>query len=172
MTNAVFLDRDGVINQPIIVDNKPYAPRSEKDFVVYPYVAQALEKIVLKGYLIFVVTNQPDIGNGMLSVEALERMHSSLSYLPITKILYCPHSQNEGCFCRKPRPGMLLSLAEEFELNLQNSILVGDRLSDMDAAKAAGCKSIFIERGYTETSMREVNADAICENLEKAVGFM
>ena len=155
---AVFLDRDGVINRALVRDGKPYAPRSLEDFEILPDVAKAIQRLKAAGYLIFVVTNQPDIGNGLVDKAVIEQMHAQLyAALPITKIYMCPHRQDEGCECRKPRPGMLLAAQQEFDVDMGASYMVGDRYGDVQASLAAGCRPIFIDKNYIETPVFSVN---------------
>ena len=149
---AVFLDRDGVINRSIVRDGKPYSPRTLADFVLLPYVPDAIQNLSSAGFLVFVVTNQPDIGNGDISQSLVDAMHQQLmGSLPIHKIYICPHSQKAGCDCRKPKPGMLLTAKAEFDITMDQSFMVGDRYGDICAANAAGCNPIFVDYGYKET---------------------
>ena len=167
---AVFLDRDGVINKSIIIEGKPYAPRTIADFVLLPDAELAIEEITRRGYLVFVVTNQPDIGNGLVDPLEVGKMHQVLKKLPIQKIYMCPHSQTDGCSCRKPLPGMMLCARDEYDIDLQNSFLIGDRKSDMDAAKNANCKSIFIDYGYDES--KNVSADFTCGSISESLRYL
>ena len=163
VNKAVFLDRDGVINQAKVRGGKPYAPRKAEDFVILPGVEDAISRISALGYLVLVVTNQPDINNKQVELAEVNVMHDRLAHLPIKKIYICPHSQNEGCLCRKPNPGMLFQARDEFNIDLSRSFMVGDRQSDMQASKAAGCTSIFIDRNYDETKL--VIYDVVCYDL-------
>lgn len=161
MARAIFLDRDGVINESIVRDGKPHAPRALSEFVLFPGVETAVRKLKSAGFLIFVATNQPDIGNGLVSSEVVEQMHRQLlDTLPITKIYMCPHKQTDGCECRKPKPGMLLKAKEEFGLDMPSSFMVGDRYSDVCAGIAAGCTPVFIDRNYVETPDFDVSIRA------------
>jgi len=109
---AVFLDRDGVLVVPEMRNGRSYAPRSIEAFRICPQAAEALARLKAAGYLLIVVTNQPDIGNGLVSVEVVNEMHRLMTQaLPIDRIEMCPHSQSEGCNCRKPKPGMLINAA-------------------------------------------------------------
>lgn len=149
---AVFLDRDGVINRTEVRDGKPYAPRSLAEFEIFPEVPEACKKLADAGFLLFVVTNQPDIGNGLVERSVVNAMHTQLlAALPITKIYLCPHTQDAGCDCRKPKPGMLLKAKDEFGIRMAASFMVGDRYSDVQAGQAAGCNPIFIYKNYVET---------------------
>ena len=152
MVKAVFLDRDGVINRSIVRDGKPYAPRSLAEFELLPGVEKACADLAAAGFLLLVVTNQPDIGNGLVSAAIVEQMHQKLlQLLPIKKIYMCPHRQDAGCACRKPKPGMLLAAKEEFGIDMAASFMAGDRHSDVCAGISAGCTPVFIDHEYVET---------------------
>ncbi|MDB2324247.1 HAD-IIIA family hydrolase [Alphaproteobacteria bacterium] len=160
---AVFLDRDGVINQAMVRDGKPYAPRKAENFIILPGVDDAIVRIRSLGFLVLVVTNQPDINNKQVDPAEISVMHDRLAHLPIEKIYVCPHSQREGCLCRKPNPGMLFKARDEFNIDLSRSYMVGDRQSDVEASNSAGCTSIFIDKNYTETDL--VDHDVVCYSL-------
>jgi D-glycero-D-manno-heptose 1,7-bisphosphate phosphatase len=97
------------------------------------------------------VTNQPDIGRKLLSPAVLSLMHAKLqAVLPITHIYVCPHSDEDNCLCRKPKPGLIFQAAAEHHIDCENSYLVGDRWSDIEAGRQAGCKTLFIDYGYQE----------------------
>jgi transaldolase len=147
----VFLDRDGVLVVPEMRDGRSYAPRSIAAFSIYPHAAEALARLKAAGYLLVVVTNQPDIGNGLVSLDVVNEMHRLMvQALPIDRIEMCPHSQSEACHCRKPKPQMLVNAAWHGEIDLAASVMVGDRCSDIEAGRAAGCRTVFIERGYAD----------------------
>ena len=156
---AVFLDRDGVINRPIIVDGKPYPPRKVADFEILPGVAQACAALKKAGYILVVVTNQPDVGRGILKKEIVEAIHETMArQLPIDRIDVCYHAGaefGELCECRKPRPGMLLAAAEQLAIDLTQSFMIGDRWRDVECGWNAGCRTIFIDRGYPESLRRQ-----------------
>lgn len=166
-TKAVFLDRDGVINRTEVRDGKPYAPRTLAEFALLPGVAKACQTLADAGFLLFVVTNQPDIGNGLVTRSVVNAMHTQLlAELPITKIYLCPHTQTAGCECRKPKPGMLLKAKDEFGIRMAASFMVGDRYSDIQAALAAGCNPIFLDKNYIETP--EFDGTLRAQNLPEA----
>lgn len=165
---AVFLDRDGVLVVPEMRDGRSYAPRSIEAFRIYPYAAEALARLKAAGYLLIVVTNQPDIGNGLVSADAVSEMHRLLTQaLPIDRIEMCPHSQSEACNCRKPKPGMLIDAARHCEIDLAASVMVGDRFSDVEAGRAAGCRTIFMDLGY-QSEAKPVAADYAVRSLREA----
>ena len=151
MRRAAFLDRDGVINRPRIVDGKPYPPVGIQDLELEDGVTHAVSQLKSRGLLVIVVTNQPDVARGTTSRDAVDAIHSVLRrQLEIDDIFVCFHDDNDDCDCRKPRPGLIWQAAERWHIDVGNSFLVGDRWRDIDAGNAAGCTSIFINRGYSE----------------------
>jgi D-glycero-D-manno-heptose 1,7-bisphosphate phosphatase len=151
LRRAVFLDRDGVINPSIVRDGKPYPPHRLEEFTIYPEVAGACSQLKEAGFLLVVATNQPDVGRGTQKLETVEAMHAKMcSELPIDRVDVCYHSGKEPCECRKPAPGMLQRAARELSIDLSTSFMIGDRWRDIDCGQAAGCCTIFIDRGYTE----------------------
>jgi D-glycero-D-manno-heptose 1,7-bisphosphate phosphatase len=156
---AVFLDRDGVLNRPVVRDGHPFPPASAEELELYPDVADGCLQLKEAGFLLVVVTNQPDVGRGTQTREAIEAMHSKLrAAIPsLDAIEVCFHAgatQGEPCDCRKPKPGMLLRAAAAYAIDLRASFFIGDRWRDIDCAHAAGCRSIFIDHGYHE-ALRE-----------------
>jgi D-glycero-D-manno-heptose 1,7-bisphosphate phosphatase len=164
---AVFLDRDGVINRTIVKDGKSYPPALIEDLEILPGVREAIADLHQAGFLIVVVTNQPDVATGIQPLEIVEAMHRKLrEMLLIDDIKTCYHIEADGCACRKPKPGMLLDAAREHSIDLTRSYLVGDRWRDISAGKAAGCFTFFIDYGYKE---RSVDApDMVVHSLAEA----
>lgn len=149
---AVFLDRDGVLNRSLTRDGKPYPPSTPEEFEIYPEVPEACRKLKQAGFLLVVVTNQPDVGRGTQSKEAVEAMHRKLlAALPIDRVEVCyePGGGTPSEF-RKPAPGMILKAARELGIAVSGSFMVGDRWRDIDCGQNAGCTTIFIDRGYSE----------------------
>jgi D-glycero-D-manno-heptose 1,7-bisphosphate phosphatase len=151
-SRAVFLDRDGVLNQPVVRDGKPFAPARVEDVEIYAGLREQLQRLKDRGFFLIVVTNQPDVVRGTTSRETVEGINRTIAReLPaIDRILVCFHDNGDGCVCRKPRPGMLLAGAKEFDVDLQRSYMVGDRRGDMEAGIAAGSRTIFVDRAYAE----------------------
>jgi D-glycero-D-manno-heptose 1,7-bisphosphate phosphatase len=148
---AVFLDRDGVINQATVRDGKPYPPASSDELIIVPHAAAALESLKQAGFLLLVVTNQPDIARGKRTLAAVEAIHQSLrEVLPLDDFFLCPHDDADRCECRKPLPGLLLQGAEKYHIDLSRSFMVGDRWRDIDAGTNAGCATVWIDFGYRE----------------------
>ena len=153
---AVFLDRDGTINKYIGFLRKP------EDLELLPGAAEAIKRINDSGYLAIVVTNQPVIARGEVTVEQLDEIHNKLETLLgqkgayVDAIYYCPHHPDKGfpgevpelkidCDCRKPKPGMLLKAAEDFNIDLTQSWMIGDDERDMEAGRAAGCRTVQVD---------------------------
>lgn len=151
LRKAVFLDRDGVLNRAIIREGKPFPPADVEELEILPDVARALAELKEQGYLLLVVTNQPDVARGSQRRAEVERMHAALAKaLPIDEFFVCYHDDRDGCSCRKPKPGLLLEAAGKYGIELSESFLVGDRWRDIDAGAAAGCATIWIDYGYAE----------------------
>jgi D-glycero-D-manno-heptose 1,7-bisphosphate phosphatase len=152
-SRAVFLDRDGVINECRVLDGKPYPPRSIAEFVLLPGVAEACRALKKAGFVLVVATNQPDVGRGTIDRSIIEAIHAHMSaLLPLDRVEVCYHpgqGQSE-CDCRKPAPGMLRRAAEALGIDLRASWMVGDRWRDIDCGHAAGCRTIFIDYDYDE----------------------
>lgn len=137
MKKAIFLDRDGVINK----DNGYVSKIDDFDFI--DGVFEALKGFQDLGFLLIVVTNQSGIGRGYYGIKNFEKLNSFMlgefekKDIKIDKVYFCPHSPEDNCECRKPKPGMILQGLKEFDINPQNCILIGDKSSDIQAAKAA-----------------------------------
>ena len=148
---AVFLDRDGVLNQPVVRDGRPFPPASVDQLKLYPDAAAALARLKRAGYLLLVVTNQPDVARGTTERATVETINSAIgAALGVDDFFVCWHDDADGCGCRKPKPGLLLEAAERHGVDLSRSFLIGDRWRDIDAGAAAGCRTVLIDRGYRE----------------------
>jgi transaldolase len=170
---AVFLDRDGVINRALEREAKPYPPRELGEFEILPEVPGALARLKAAGFLLVVATNQPDVGRGTLQQAVVEEIHAHmLARLPIDRVEVCYHAGKGGpeCDCRKPKPGMLRRAAAELNIDLTQSWMVGDRWRDVDCGAAAGCRTIFINRGYAE-ELRQ-RPDFSARNLAEAADII
>jgi len=151
MTKAIFLDRDGVIINSIIINGKPYAARKLEYIKILPNVKESLNRLIFDNWKIFVVTNQPDVARGIISKEDVEEINTYLeNILPITKFYTCYHDDEDFCNCRKPKPGLLISAALNNKIDLNKSYMIGDRWKDIEAGKSAGCKTFFIDYDYKE----------------------
>jgi D-glycero-D-manno-heptose 1,7-bisphosphate phosphatase len=155
---AVFLDRDGVVNQLVYRDGKAVSPRSIEAFVFVSGIQAAVKRLKAAGFPVFIVTNQPDIARGKMAAIALDQMTERIyQTLPIDDLRVCPHDDCDDCTCRKPRPGMLLDLAARWQVNLSRSFIVGDSWKDIQAGKQAGCRTILIAREYNQGSENQAS---------------
>jgi D-glycero-D-manno-heptose 1,7-bisphosphate phosphatase len=150
---AVFLDRDGVINDHVRYVNTP------EDLILFPGVGPAIRSLREAGYQVFVVTNQGGIGLGHMKEESLHAIHEKMERelerdgATIDEIAYCPHKPHARCACRKPEPKMILDLAKKYDIDLSRSYMVGDRETDIESGQKAGTKTIFIgAKGETDAN--------------------
>ena len=143
---AVFLDRDGVLNPSPLRRGRPRAPLTFGEFRPFPWAASAVDVLHSAGFYCLVVTNQPDLASGELALATLAAMHERLiDEVRIDDIYICPHGPGDGCACRKPRPGLVLAAARDWNVDIGASFLVGDRPSDIEAGRAAGCRTILVD---------------------------
>lgn len=172
MRRAVFLDRDGVLNQIVLRNGKPYPPGSAEEIRILPGVPEALQSLRENGFLLYVVTNQPDVARGRQSVAEVERIHAFLAQnLPLDGFYVCYHDDNDQCSCRKPRPGLVLAAAREHSIDLQSSYMVGDRWRDIEAGHRAGCRTAWIDYAYNEPAPK-VLPDVRAGSLDEATTWI
>lgn len=151
MIKAVFLDRDGVLNEALVRDGKPFSPMSIDEVVIPPNVPAALALLRQNGFRLVMVTNQPDIARGAQSREKVYEINNYLrELLQIDAAEVCEHDDPDHCDCRKPKPGMLLRAAARDGIALAESFMVGDRWRDIEAGRRAGCRTILLGNGYDE----------------------
>lgn len=150
MTNrTVFLDRDGVINAEVGYISRP------DELQILPGVLEAISDLTQAGWKIIVFTNQSGVGRGLITESELQAVHDRLLDLvaaaggQLTAVYACPHAPDDGCDCRKPKPGLLLRAAREHNIDLATSYAVGDSPRDISAAHAAGCKTVLVLTGHT-----------------------
>jgi D-glycero-D-manno-heptose 1,7-bisphosphate phosphatase len=147
---AVFLDRDGVINRVFVRDGVTHPPAHPGEFELLPGVVEAAGRLRDAGFVLVVVTNQPDVARGIQTVAGVEALNDRVrAALPVLDVLTCFHDSADGCACRKPKPGLLLEAARRWRLDLPRSFLVGDRWSDVTAGQAAGCRALLVETRYS-----------------------
>jgi len=151
MRAAVFLDRDGVVNRSPVRNGVPHPPAALQELEILPDVPEALTALREHGYLLVVVTNQPDVARGNAREQDVQDIHARLrSTLKLDAVFTCFHGDADNCDCRKPKPGLLLQAAREFDIDLAASFIVGDRWKDIEAGQRAACKTFFIDYGYRE----------------------
>ena len=175
---AVFLDRDGVINRAVVRDGKPYPPAGLARLRILPGVREACASLREAGFLLILVTNQPDIARGRADAGEVSAIHAHLQrFLRLTDVKVCPHDDSAECDCRKPKPGLLLKAALDWDIDLAASYFVGDRWRDVEAGQRAGCCAIFIDYNYRERrpeapfiavrSLRDAAARIVEKDAEK-----
>jgi len=156
MNKAIFLDRDGVINKTVLKDSTFGSPRSIEEFKIVDGIEEALYDFWRLGFLNIVVTNQPDVARGFISEELLVHIHLLLKEkLPIDDIFACIHNDKDNCDCRKPKSGMLLEASLKWNIDLKESIMVGDSRKDISAGQNVGCTTILVDYLYN----RDVECD-------------
>jgi len=169
---AVFLDRDGVLNQAVVRNGTPYPPANAAELVLAPDAQAALKELKAHGFLLLVVTNQPDVAKGITTRSAVEQINRKLaSELPVDDVFVCFHQDSDHCDCRKPKPGMILEGARKHNVDLTESFMVGDRWRDVEAGQNAGCRTIFIDGGYKEQQPARP-ADARVGSLKEGAAWI
>jgi D-glycero-D-manno-heptose 1,7-bisphosphate phosphatase len=168
---AVFLDRDGVINKAIVREGKPYPPADLADLEILPGVPEALARLKAAGFILVVVSNQPDVARGTVRRETVESINAALGErLPIDEFVMCYHDSADHCPCRKPKPGMLLDAAARHGIDLASSFMVGDRWRDVAAGHSAGCRTVFLDYRYAEQQPAQVDCRVV--SLLDAVPYL
>jgi D-glycero-D-manno-heptose 1,7-bisphosphate phosphatase len=172
MNKAVFLDRDGVLIETNIVNGKPYAIKNIKDFKLTNGVKDAIRRLKKAGYLLIMVTNQPDVGRGVISDKTASTINYMIkSILRLDTIMMCPHTPEDKCLCRKPSPMMLIGAANAFNINLSKSYMIGDRWSDIETGEKAGCKTILIDKHY-KNDKPATGQDHTVDDIREAVDWI
>jgi D-glycero-D-manno-heptose 1,7-bisphosphate phosphatase len=155
---AVFLDRDGVINRTVVRRGAPRAPQDMSEWAWIEGIHDTLVALRARGYALLVCTNQPDVSRGWQTREQVDEFHRLVEReLPISRIYACFHDNAAACECRKPKPGMLLQGSTDFGIDLAQSFMVGDRQTDIEAGRAAGCRTIYLR--HANDSSPRTSAD-------------
>jgi D-glycero-D-manno-heptose 1,7-bisphosphate phosphatase len=175
---GLFLDRDGVINQECHYLHDP------KDLVMIPGVVETIAAINRHGVPVIVVTNQAGIGRGYYDVPAYQSVNRAITEIlaasgaHVDAWYFCPHRPDAGCTCRKPLPGMLLDAAQDWNLDLPRSLLVGDKTGDLQSARAVGVGTVLVRTGYGREVEAELAAsgsglaDHVCDSLREALPYL
>ena len=176
MLSAVFLDRDGVINE-----NREDYVKSLDELKFLPGSVEAISRLTTAGFRVIVVSNQQGVGRGLIRHETLDQINKALLDelasvgSSISGIYYCPHLKEEDCACRKPKPGLLLRAAAELGFDVTRSVFVGDSTGDIEAGRAAGCQTILVLSGKTaehQVDGLRVRPDYVVPNLSEAVDLI
>jgi len=172
MNRCLFLDRDGVINEAM--------PRGEyllhpDQFKLLPGIKELIDTAKDKGYLVVVVTNQPQISRGFIDHDGVKKIHKRMKELlpQIDAVYYCPHHNlREKCECRKPLPGMLLQAGKDYSIDFSQSYILGDSDWDIGAGKAAGTKTIFIKNEHNSEELKRCEPNYIIAELKEAESIL
>ena len=149
MNRAVLFDRDGVLNKLIKRDGGFYSPQSFDQFKTYDTAKNVINELKQIGLLSIVVSNQPDISRGQLIQTELDKMTKILfDELSIDDVFYCIHDDHDNCNCRKPKPGLLMQAVKKWNINLQESYMIGDTWKDAEAAKNLNVKFLLLNAEY------------------------
>ena len=168
---AVFLDRDGVLNRAVVRGGKPQAPGTPEELEILPGVAEACARLRGAGLRLIAVTNQPEIARGTLTREAVDAINLAVQReLRLDDVRVCPHDDADRCECRKPAPGLILDAARDWGIALRSSFLVGDRWRDVESGRRAGCKTVFVDHGYPER--RPESPDLVVTSFLDAVSWI
>ena len=158
LKKVVFLDRDGVINK----DSPDYI-KSWPEFIFLPKSIAAITHLTLNGFTIIIISNQSAVSRKIISVESLEYIHAMMKKAVMSRggdikdIFYCPHLPEDGCDCRKPKPGLIYKAQKKYKIDLADSVMVGDRAKDIECAKNAGCGgSVLVLTGNRSSTERNI----------------
>ena len=165
MNKAVFLDRDGVINK----ERSDYV-KTVSELEILSNISRSIKLLKDAGFLVIVITNQSAINRGLTTHENVKNVHNTIQEFlkkngtAVDGFYYCPHISEENCFCRKPKPGLLQKAAQEFDIELKSSWMIGNNDSDVEAAINAGCKAIKIN---TKKTLENAIFEILAANNEK-----
>ena len=146
MKRAVFIERDGILNEVRVGPKHPITPLTLEEFKVNTAAVAPLQALKAAGFVLIVTTNQPGLSRGYQARRELDRMHDVLRRtFAVDDLLVCPHDETDHCPCRKPRPGLLIEAAFKWHLNLDHSFVISDKWQDSEAARTAGCTSLLLK---------------------------
>jgi D-glycero-D-manno-heptose 1,7-bisphosphate phosphatase len=168
---AVFFDRDGVLNEAIVRDGKPYPPANLAEVRLVEGAIEGCRLLKSAGFLLIGVTNQPDVARGITSKEVVDGINAHIrTEIGLDEFRVCCHDDTDHCHCRKPEPGLLLDASRDWDIDLESSFMVGDRWRDVQAGVRAGCRTVFLDRGYAEQLRDTPDVTVSC--FEDAVSWI
>ncbi|HUJ15649.1 MAG TPA: HAD-IIIA family hydrolase [Thermoanaerobaculia bacterium] len=175
MVKALFLDRDGVLDELVYyADTKSHdAPRTPESLRLRPHVREALDLAAKNGWMIFVITNQPDAAKGRTTRDALRAVHArlveDLRGAPVTEFFYCFHRAEDRCECRKPSPKFVLDAAKKYGIDLNESWFAGDADTDIECGRRAGLRTALLEYEHSRSKRGAERPDWVCRDLDHFV---
>jgi D-glycero-D-manno-heptose 1,7-bisphosphate phosphatase len=172
MKQAVFIERDGVLNKVRVERQHQVCPLTLEDFRVNQEITPLLQKLKAAGLLLIATTNQPGLSRGYQSRRELDRMHELLlRTLPLDDILVCPHDETDRCPCRKPSPGLLVEAGFKWHLDLDRSFVISDKWQDAEAARAVGCVSLLLQSPWVGTVHRDFVLPDVAAIVDKILSL-
>jgi D-glycero-D-manno-heptose 1,7-bisphosphate phosphatase len=173
MNRAIFLDRDGVLDELVRYPEGWGAPRTPGDVRVRSGVRDTLHLAAKNDWMIFVISNQPDAAKGFTTAESLHEVHlellEKLGDAPIREFFYCPHKSEDRCECRKPKPFFVLQAAKKYDIDLAQSWFVGDVDTDIETGRRAGTRTALLEYEHSSSKRGAQKADLVCRDLDHFV---
>jgi D-glycero-D-manno-heptose 1,7-bisphosphate phosphatase len=173
MVKALFLDRDGTLDELVSYKEGWGAPRTPDDLRLLPRVRESLDLAARNGWMIFVVSNQPDAEKGYTTRDSLDAVHRKLIELlhgaPIRDFFYCFHTRGDRCDCRKPSPKFVLEAAKKHHINLHDSWFAGDVDTDIETGKRAGTRTALLEYPHSSSKRGTQQPDWVCRDLDHFV---
>jgi D-glycero-D-manno-heptose 1,7-bisphosphate phosphatase len=166
MKKAVFIERDGVLNEVRVGPKNQITPLTLEEFKVKPDAVAPLQRLKTAGFVLIVTTNQPGLSRGYQSRRDLDRMHDIVRRtFPVDDLMVCPHDEADHCPCRKPRPGLLIEAAFKWHVNLDHSFVISDKWQDAEAARTAGATSLLLKSPW----VGQVHHDFVLADLDAIV---
>ena len=174
MNKAIFLDRDGVLNNAVVSKSNKIRPPYKRSELKICYENIKNINLLKNDFLFFVITNQPDIKTGKQTDIFNSYINNRiLKLIDIKEIVTCLCLEKEkGCDCYKPKPGMITYLKKKWKIDLKRSFLIGDRWRDINAGESAGCKTIFLKKKYNLTDLTHSKPDSIVRNLNNIINII
>lgn len=162
---AVFFDRDGVIVKAAGWENggKPHSPFSQAEFSFLPYVEEGLKALKAAGFLLVLISNQPDVAYGNLTEKEWQSMQDEVDKLNFDDKFFCRHTRDSDCSCKKPKPGLLKEAVQKWNIALSDSFFVGDTEADISAAEAMKCRTVLIDWPYNRNLRSDFRAGHLLE---------
>ncbi|PWU15921.1 MAG: HAD family hydrolase [Verrucomicrobia bacterium] len=168
MKQAVFIERDGILNEARLEGNSPVSPLTLDALRIKRDAAEPLKRLRAAGLMLFATTNQPGLSRGYQSRRELDRIHDLLrATFALDEILVCPHDDTDHCPCRKPKPGLLTEAAFEWHLDLDHSFVLSDKWQDAEAARAVGCTSVLLQSPWLGKVHRDLVLPDLTASVEK-----